>query len=74
VTARAQHFLFRQNHVPVAERLAQVDGFGEFRSTNCGCMPRWIGCRRSPAREAAGVVPMSEEEIQAEIYAAREAG
>jgi hypothetical protein len=54
------------------QQLAEVDDFVEFlaaRSKKSGALDRLLAI--APALEAAGTLPMSEDEIAAEIKAAR---
>jgi hypothetical protein len=72
MTAIAQQSLFTKINSLSPEQVAQVDGFVEFLSASSrrvAALDRLLVI--APALEAAGVAPMSEEEIQAEIDAAR---
>lgn len=74
MTAIAQQSLFAKIKALSPEQVAQVDGFVEFLSASSrryAALDRLLAI--APALEAAGVVPMSEEEIQAEVDAARAA-
>ena len=72
MNAIAQQSLFAKINSLSPEQEAKVDGFVEFLSAGAR---RFAALDRlpafAPALEAAGVAPMSEEEIQAEIDAAR---
>lgn len=54
------------------QQVAEVEGFVEFlasKAQKCGALDRLLAI--APALEAAGVAPMSEEEIATEVKAAR---
>jgi hypothetical protein len=72
MTAITQQSLFAKIKALSPEQVAQVDGFVEFLSASAR---RHVALDRllaiAPALEAAGVTPMSEDELQAEIDAAR---
>ncbi|WP_395346469.1 hypothetical protein [Variovorax sp. UC122_21] len=72
MTAITQQSLFAKIKALSPEQVAQVDGFVESLSASAR---RHVALDRllaiAPALEAAGVTPMSEDELQAEIDAAR---
>lgn len=68
----AQQSLFAKIKALSPEQVAQVDGFVEFllaSSNRVAALDRLLAI--APALEAAGIAPLSEEEVQAEIDAAR---
>ncbi len=68
----AQQSLLAKINALSPEQVAQVDGFVEFLSANSrrfAALDRLLAI--APALEAAGIAPLSEEEVQAEIDAAR---
>ena len=72
MNAIAQQSLFSKIKALSPEQMAQVEGFVEFLSASArryAALDRLLAI--APALEAAGVAPMSEDEIQAEIDAAR---
>jgi hypothetical protein len=72
MNAIAQQTLFSKIQALSPEQLAQVDGFVEFLSASArrhAALGRLLAI--APALEAAGIPPMSEQELQAEIDAAR---
>jgi len=72
MNAIAQQSLFAKINSLSPEQEAKVDGFVEFLSAGArrfAALDRLLAI--GPALEAAGVAPMSEEDIRAEIDAAR---